>query len=124
MCIKKIVSTGFLLFLISGAVISSGCMGNAQNISGMKNESGSNDISRENLDIDYELVFMKDILNEMKSQGKDISSPLETYRIARMQAKNGDIDNFKKSLSVFYEQCNTIMVEIPENRVINNKINL
>ena len=122
MCIKKIISAGFLLILISGTVITSGCMDTAQGTTGDKNQTSG--ISEEQLNTEDELMFMKDMLSEMKNQGKDISPPLETYRIARMQVKNKDISGFKDSISLFYQQCNTIMVKKPDIQEINKNIDL
>jgi len=111
MCIINIVKTGLLLLLISGTVITSGCTDNAQPSTGEKITVMQNSPYKE-IDTDYELTFMKDVLNEMKNQGKNITLPLETYRVAKEQARTKDLEGFEESLQLFYEQCNLIMVEV------------
>ncbi|MDD3407650.1 MAG: hypothetical protein PHP13_06155 [Methanomicrobium sp.] len=108
MCIKKALREVFILILISGAVITSGCTGNAQ-ISHNGSEFSAQTSIENSLNTEYELEFMKYILSEMKSQGKNITLPLEIYRIARLQAKSGDTGGFKESVDLFYEQSNSLM---------------
>ena len=124
MCIKKIISTGFLLILISGTVITSGCMDISQGPAGNTEPAAVQNIPEEQLNTESELTFMKDMLSEMKNQGKDISNPLETYRIAKMQAINKDVEGFKASISLFYQQSNTIMLREPGIEDIDTDIKL
>ena len=121
MCIKKIVKTGFLLFLISGTVITSGCTDNAQQAFSKTNSQQLTPSPDEMPDTDYEISFMKYVLNEMRNHGKDISIPLETYRIAKAQVRTKNYEGFLDSVHLFYEQCNLIMADAYEDENLTSQ---
>lgn len=124
MCIISIAKTGFLLLLISGTVIISGCTDNAQSAQSATQAVVQTVSSGEEPDYEYELAFMKDVLSEMKNQGKNITSPLETYRMAKAYFRAKDPEGFENSLQLFYEQSNLIMVKIHNINTISTEIQI
>ncbi|MBP2134285.1 hypothetical protein J2128_002251 [Methanomicrobium sp. W14] len=124
MCIINIIKTGLLLLLISETAFISGCTDNAQNSAADKQVTTltSATPAETSLNTEYELNFMKDILREMENQGKNVSAPLETYRTARDQARTNDDEGFEQSLTLFYRQCNMIMVEVYSSNKTETKV--
>ena len=56
-------------------------------------------------DASEELAFMKELLSEMRMQGKDVSSLNEIYRDAKEYYKQDKMAEFEQSLNSFYAKC-------------------
>ena len=111
---------GFTLIAVIGTALSCGCV-NAQgdNVqsAGVSQSSGigggnhANPVSTVSMSLheaSEELAFMKDMLSEMRMQGKDVSALNAIYRDAKEYYKQENMAEFEQSLSSFYATCRDI----------------
>ncbi len=99
---------GFTLIAVIGTAFSCGCVDahseNAQNGNG----NITTPVSISLHDASEELAFMKDMLSEMRLQGKDVSALNAIYRDAKGYYMQDNMEEFEQSLDSFYAKCREI----------------
>ncbi|MBP5475499.1 MAG: hypothetical protein J6X83_04515 [Methanomicrobium sp.] len=103
------MAVGLTLIAVFATALSCGCTGaqgdNVRSDTGAGNITPASSLSISLHDASEELAFMKEMLSEMRMQGKDVSSLNEIYRDAREYYKQDKMAEFEQSLNSFYAKC-------------------
>ena len=104
------MAVGLTLIAVFATALSCGCTGaqgdNVRSDTGAAgNITPASSLSISLHDASEELAFMKELLSEMRMQGKDVSSLNEIYRDAKEYYKQDKMAEFEQSLNSFYAKC-------------------
>ena len=110
---------GLTLIAFLGMALSCGCVvAQSDNVRSDTGTAGNvtpvSSVSISLHDASEELAFMKDMLSEMRMQGKDVSSLNEIYRDAREYYKQDKMAEFEQSLNSFYAKCRDLSMSHKE----------
>ena len=115
---------GLTLIAVLGTALSCGCVGahsdNVRSDTGTGTANTTYPVSSVSIslhDASEELAFMKDMLSEMRMQGKDVSSLNEIYRNAKEYYKQDKMAEFEQSLNSFYAKCRDLSMSHKEVNV-------
>ena len=110
---------GLTLIAVLGTALSCGCVvAQSDNVRSDTGAAGNvtpvSSVSISLHDASEELAFMKDMLSEMRMQGKDVSSLNEIYRNAKEYYKQDKMAEFEQSLNSFYAKCRDLSMSHKE----------
>jgi len=116
---RRMAALGLTLIAVLGTALSCGCVGaqgdNVRSDTGTAgNVTSVSSVSISLHDASEELAFMKDMLSEMRMQGKDVSSLNEIYRNAKEYYKQDKMAEFEQSLNSFYAKCRDLSMSHKE----------
>ena len=121
---RRMAALGLTLIAVIGTALSCGCVGthgdNVRSDTGTGAANTTNPVSSVSIslhDASEELAFMKDMLSEMRMQGKDVSSLNEIYRNAKEYYKQDKMAEFEQSLNSFYAKCRDLSMSHKEVNV-------
>jgi len=118
---RRMAALGLTLIAVIGTALSCGCVvaqsDNVRSDTGTGTANTTNPVSSVSIslhDASEELAFMKDMLSEMRMQGKDVSSLNEIYRDAKEYYKQDKMAEFEQSLNSFYAKCRDLSMSHKE----------
>ena len=116
---RRMAAVGLTLIAVLGTALSCGCVvaqsDNVRSDTGAANTTNPvSSVSISLHDASEELAFMKDMLSEMRMQGKDVSSLNEIYRNAKEYYKQDKMAEFEQSLNSFYAKCRDLSMSHKE----------
>ena len=118
---RRMAALGLTLIAVLGTALSCGCVGthgdNVRSDTGTGAANTTTPVSSVSIslhDASEELAFMKDMLSEMRMQGKDVSSLNEIYRNAKEYYKQDKMAEFEQSLNSFYAKCRDLSMSHKE----------
>ena len=119
---RRMAALGLTLIAVLGTALSCGCVGvQSDNVRSDTGAAGNvtpvSSVSISLHDASEELAFMKDMLSEMRMQGKDVSSLNEIYRNAKEYYKQDKMAEFEQSLNSFYAKCRDLSMSHKEVNV-------
>ncbi|MBQ3718663.1 MAG: hypothetical protein II893_04615 [Methanomicrobium sp.] len=116
---KRMAAVGLTLIAVLGTALSCGCVGAQGDNIRSDTAAGNitNPVSPLSIslhDASEELAFMKDMLSEMRMQGKDVSSLNAIYWDAKEYYKQDKMAEFEQSLNSFYAKCRDLSMSHKE----------
>lgn len=124
------MAVGLTLIAVFATALSCGCTGaQGDNVRSDTGAAGNitpvSSVSISLHDASEELAFMKELLSEMRMQGKDVSSLNEIYRDAKEYYKQDKMAEFEQSLNSFYAKCRDLSMthkEVNAKPLVNDTV--